>query len=92
MSSVSVLFSTQCSYYLQTGSGLVPKNCNVIHENFSGGFPVCLSKGVEQCWVWQREGVGDWALEGQRHREFVSVCANYQSGSLCWSAWMKGIL
>lgn len=82
MSCVSVLFSTQCSYYLQTGSGLVPKIAMLFMKTSVEASQSVRARG------WNNAGFGrgkTWGLGfgGERQREFVSVCANYQSESPC---------
>lgn len=72
MSSVSVLFSTQCSYYLQTGSGLVPKIAMLFMKTL-----VEVSSLFEQ-------GAGTMQdLAGGRHGDWGLVGKDRGSSYLC---------
>lgn len=72
MSSVRVLFSTQCSYYLQTGSGLVPKIAMLFMKTSVESFQSVWARG------WNNAGFGRgkvWALGlGGGKTEGVCVC------------------
>lgn len=74
MSSVSVLFSTQCSYYLQTGSGLVPKIAMLFMKTLVEAFQSVGARG------WNDAGFGRgkaWGLgfEGAKTQGvWICVC------------------
>lgn len=64
MSSVSVLFSTQCSYYLQTGSGLVPKITMLFMKTLVEVSSL-FEQGVGTMQGLARGRRGDWGLGGK---------------------------